>query len=60
LASEDFLRSRRPPIPSALGPARAFFSDELRERVTGLDGAAPEIRFVEVAALVDNGASVPA
>jgi heme-degrading monooxygenase HmoA len=40
--------------------ARAFFTDELRERVTGLYGVAPEIRFVEIAALVDNGAGVPA
>ena len=40
--------------------ARAFFTDELREQVTGLYGVAPEIRFVEIAALVDNGAAVPA
>jgi hypothetical protein len=40
--------------------ARAFFTDELRDQVTGLYGVAPEIRFVEVAALVDNGAAVPA
>jgi hypothetical protein len=40
--------------------ARAFYSDELRERVTGLYGVAPEIRFVEIAALVDNGAGVRA
>lgn len=38
--------------------ARAFFTDALRERVTGLYGAEPEIRFVEIAALVDNGAAV--
>lgn len=35
--------------------ARAFFGPELRERVTGLYGVAPEIRFLEVAELVDNG-----
>lgn len=40
--------------------ARGFFTDALRERVTGLYGVAPEIRFVEIAALVDNGATVPA
>jgi hypothetical protein len=40
--------------------ARAFFTDELCERVTGLYGVAPEIRYVEIAALVDNGAAVPA
>ena len=40
--------------------ARAFFSDELREQVTGLYGVAPEIRFVEVAALVENHVAVPA
>jgi len=40
--------------------ARAFFTPELAERVTGLYGARPEIRFVEVAALVDNGVGAPA
>jgi hypothetical protein len=40
--------------------AREFFSPELAERVTGLYGVRPEIRFVEVGALVQNGAGVPA
>ena len=40
--------------------ARAFFTPELAERVTGLYGARPEIRFVEIAALVDNGVAAPA
>ena len=34
--------------------ARTFFSDELRERVTGLYGVEPTIEFVEIAQLVDN------
>ncbi len=34
--------------------ARGFFSDELLERITGLYGVRPTIRFVEVAELVDN------
>ena len=34
--------------------ARTFFSDELRQRVTGLYGVAPTIEFVEIAQLVDN------
>ena len=34
--------------------ARAFFSDELTERVTGLYGVRPRIDFVDIAALVDN------
>lgn len=34
--------------------ARSFFSDELRERVTGLYGVEPTIDFVEIAQLVDN------
>jgi hypothetical protein len=34
--------------------ARAFFSDEVRERVTGLYGVAPTIDFLEIAAFVDN------
>jgi len=34
--------------------ARSFFSDEMRERITGLYGAEPAIDFVEIAAIVDN------
>jgi hypothetical protein len=34
--------------------ARAFFSDDLVERVTGLYGARPMVEFVEVLELVDN------
>jgi hypothetical protein len=34
--------------------AKSFFSDELRERVTGLYGVEPTIDFVEVAQLVEN------
>src|SRR5947209_11650078 len=37
--------------------ANSFFSDEMRERVTGLYGVAPTIDFVEIAQLVDNGAT---
>jgi hypothetical protein len=37
--------------------AERFFSDELRERVTGLYGVAPTIDFVEIAQIVDNGGS---
>jgi hypothetical protein len=32
----------------------AFFSDELRERVTGLYGVKPSIDFVEIIEVVDN------
>ena len=40
--------------------ARRFFSEELRERVTGLYGVEPTIDFVEIAQLVDNsGVSQP-
>ena len=34
--------------------AESFFSEEMRERVTGLYGVAPTIDFVEIAQLVDN------
>jgi hypothetical protein len=34
--------------------ARAFFTPELTERVTGLSGVAPTIRYVQIAELVDN------
>jgi hypothetical protein len=36
------------------GCRRAFFSDERRERVTGLYGVAPGIEFVEIAPIVDD------
>src|SRR5215470_66396 len=34
--------------------ARAFFTDELLARVTGLYGVQPTVEFVTVAALVEN------
>lgn len=34
--------------------ARQFFNDEMLARVTGLYGVRPSIRFVEIAALVEN------
>jgi hypothetical protein len=34
--------------------AKSFFSEEMRERVTGLYGVEPTIDFVEIAQLVDN------
>jgi hypothetical protein len=40
--------------------ARAFFTDELVDRITGLYGVRPTITFVEVAELVDNGGVRPA
>jgi heme-degrading monooxygenase HmoA len=37
--------------------ARAFFNDELVQRVTGLYGVRPSVSFAEIAAFVDNAAS---
>jgi hypothetical protein len=34
--------------------AEGFFTEGLRERVTGLYGVAPEIDFAEIAEIVDN------
>ena len=34
--------------------AKAFFSDELRERVTALYGASPTISYLEIAEIADN------
>jgi len=34
--------------------AKAFFTDRLLERITGLYGVRPSIDFVRIAALVDN------
>ena len=36
------------------GAAKAFFSDELLGRVTGLYGVRPIVEFVQIAALVEN------
>ena len=35
--------------------AKAFFSEELLERVTNLYGVRPSVEFVQIAALVENG-----
>lgn len=34
--------------------AKAFYSDELLERITGLYGVRPTVEFVQIAALVEN------
>jgi hypothetical protein len=34
--------------------ARAFFTEQLLERVTGLYGVRPSVEFVQIAALVNN------
>ncbi len=34
--------------------AEAFFTEELRERVTGLYGVSPTVSYLEIAELVDN------
>ena len=34
--------------------ARAFFTEELLQRVSGLYGVRPDVEFVQVAALVEN------
>ena len=34
--------------------AKAFFTDQLLERVTGLYGVRPTVEFVEIAAMVEN------
>jgi heme-degrading monooxygenase HmoA len=34
--------------------AKAFFTDELLDRVTGLYGVRPAVEFVQIAALVEN------
>jgi hypothetical protein len=34
--------------------AKAFFTDELLKRVTGLYGVNPRVEFVQIAALVEN------
>ncbi len=34
--------------------AEAFFTEEIRERVTGLYGVPPSVSFLEIAEIVDN------
>ena len=34
--------------------AKAFFNEKLLERVTGLYGVRPEIRFVQIVTFIDN------
>ena len=36
------------------GAAKAFFTDQLLERVTALYGKRPSVEFVQIAALVEN------
>ena len=36
------------------GAAKAFFTDELLDRVTGLYGVRPTVEFVQIAELVEN------
>jgi heme-degrading monooxygenase HmoA len=37
--------------------AEAFFTEELRERVTSLYGVSPTVSYLEIAELVDNSSS---
>ncbi len=37
--------------------AKAFFTEELVERVAGLYGVRPSVEFVQIATLVENGRS---
>ena len=38
--------------------AKAFFTDALLERITGLYGVRPDVEFVQIAMLVENARSV--
>jgi heme-degrading monooxygenase HmoA len=40
--------------------AKAFFNDQLLERVTGLYGVRPSVEFVQIATLVENGGKASA
>lgn len=44
-------------IWDAENAAKAFFTDALLERVTGLYGVRPDVEFVQVASLVENARS---
>ena len=51
---EDHQRAMNFYVWDSREAAEAFFTDELRERVTGLYGTKPTIDFVEIAQMVDN------
>ena len=51
---EDGSRARNIYVWDDEEAARAFFTDELVERVTALYGVRPVLEFVEIIALVDN------
>ena len=54
---EKLQRARNFYVWESQEAAEGFFTHELRERVTGLYGVAPEIEFVEIAQIVDNSGS---
>ncbi len=51
---EDRRRATNFYVWDAEDAARGFFSDALRERVTGLYGVAPDVEFVDVLQAVEN------
>jgi heme-degrading monooxygenase HmoA len=54
---EDHKRAMNVYVWESETAAKAFFTEELTERVTGLYGVRPRIDFVEIAAFVDNARS---
>ena len=51
---EDGARARNVYLWDDEEAARAFFTDELVERVTGLYGVRPTVELLEIVAVVDN------
>jgi heme-degrading monooxygenase HmoA len=52
--SEDHTHATNVYLWDSEDAARAFFTPELTERVTGLYGVKPRIEFAEVLAVIDN------
>jgi hypothetical protein len=51
---EKLQRARNFYVWESQKAADEFFTDELRQRVTGLYGVVPVIEYVEIAGIVDN------
>jgi hypothetical protein len=54
---EKLQRARNFYVWESQEAAERFFTEELRDRVTGLYGVAPDIEFFEIAQVVDNSGS---
>ena len=55
--ADEKQRARNVYVWNTEDAARAFFSEQLLERVTGLYGVRPQIEFAEIIEMIDNTGS---